>query len=76
MRHAWDGYDGDMGMEAPLGSSSDLALIAFGGLLPGCMDGLLSQSVLGRGEECVSAAGGLCSGDPWPPRSAVQRLLW
>lgn len=52
-RHAWEGCDGDMGLEAPLGSPSDCTLIAFGGLLSGCVDGLLSQSVLGRGAECV-----------------------
>lgn len=40
------------------------------------MDGAAESEHVGRGEERVSAAGGICSGDLWPPQSTVQRLPW
>lgn len=40
------------------------------------MDGAAELKCVGREGEWVSAAGGICSGDLWPPQSTVQWLPW
>lgn len=64
------------GSERAMGAPSWITcLITSGDLLPGIWTRLLSQNT-GRGGERVSAAGGICSDDLWPPWSTVQWLPW
>lgn len=49
----------------------------FGGRRPrGCVAGAAESGRAAQGRGRASARGGICSGDPWPPRSTVQRLPW
>lgn len=55
-------------------SLMDLLPNYFWWLVAWYMDGAAESEHVGRGEERVSAAGGICSGDLWPPQSTVQTV--